>query len=527
MKMKAALIVDGLSLAEWQKCALEDASDYLDIGLVLNCLNTVTKRRYVKNFAYYLLNMFTLKIAARRVPCDIAGIEVIHFKSIYDGAWQSIPSSVVQRLKSENIKLVIKFGMSLLRIDEELSDIDIFSFHHGDPEQYRGRPAGFYELYNNDKRIGIVVQKLSNKLDAGTIFIRGYSKAYHHSYKRTAQQFYFVSRFLLRKALTNYSLGKSVCLEKLGPNYHLPGNGVVVKFVFKLMYRSIVRLLYGVFCEKKWNIVKYNFANLENLSRLSVSNGDVPMVKAGYTFYADPFFNVAGDKIRAEALNASNGLGEIVEIDAHKFGTVQTLLKGSHYSYPYSFEDMNKEYIIPEVASHSAPYLLGKPFDDSGKGELGGLEGLRIVDGTLFKNDGVYYFFGGLNRSAADCLYLYFSNNLKGPYRSHPQNPVVIDPSSARMGGRIVRCGEKLYRFGQNNCYGYGDGIAIKEIKCLDKESYSETNAGSIAFDDAHGPHTIDVCRGTAILDFYVDRVSLFAWYRRVAAKYWRQILLR
>ncbi len=317
-------------------------------------------------------------------------------------------------------------------------------------------------------------------------------------------------------------MGTSYKLQKLGPNYRLPSNMTVAKFAFKLAYRKIDRLLYGVFSEKRWNIVRYSFDQIEDLFKLSVARGTVPVLGAGYAFYADPFFDATGDKIRVEALNATNGLGEIVELSSSSFDAVRTLVKGHHYSYPCSFEDTNREYIIPEVASHSSPFLLGKPFDGSVKERLSGLEEVRIVDGTLFKNDGVYYLFGGLADSAADCLYLYFSDDLKGPYKPHPHNPIVIDPHSARMAGHILRCGGRLYRFGQNNSYSYGDGITINEIVQLSKVHYCEKSVGSIAFDDARGPHTIDVFRKLAVLDFYTDRLSFFAGYRRIAARYFR-----
>ncbi len=171
MKIRAALIVDRLSMAEWQKFALEYTYDYIDIRLLLNCLNTNTKRRYAKHFAYYALNIVALRTATRTLSCDIPGADVITFKSGYNGAWQTIPSGVVERVRFANIKLVIKFGRNLLRIDDRLSDFDILSFHHGDPAQYRGRPAGFYELYGNHSRIGIIVQRLSNTLDGGAIFL--------------------------------------------------------------------------------------------------------------------------------------------------------------------------------------------------------------------------------------------------------------------------------------------------------------------------------------------------------------------
>jgi hypothetical protein len=523
MKINSALIVDNLSISNWQNSALDFASDCLNIKLILNCTNTNLQRFYSRHFAYYVLNVVSLKNRqTRRVPCDIPSAEVINFESGYNGIWQTIPVTVACIVKSKDIKLVIKFGMSLLKIDDSISNLDILSFHHGDPERYRGRPAGFYEVYNNDKAVGIVVQKLSNTLDAGKILTRVYSKVYRHSYKRTTEHFFSLSKFLLRKAIDSYAADQTLTMTDLGPNHTLPSNVIVVKFAFKLVYRKMLRLFYGLLYEKRWNIVLLRIHELRNDLVLSVSKGVTPLVQSRYRFYADPFFSAAGDKIRIEALNARNGLGEIIELQTNNFCVVQTLVKGKHYSYPCSFKNDDREYICPEVASHSAPYLLPEPFAGKAKERLTGLENIKALDGTIVRHDNVYYFFCGLRHSSEDCLYLFFSDELNGPYRPHPQNPIVIDPSSARMGGNILRWGEKLYRVGQNNCYAYGNGITVSAVECLSKERYSEKKVASISFVDALGPHTLDVFGNLAVLDFYRNQFSFGAAYRRIAGKYLR-----
>ena len=60
--------------------------------------------------------------------------------------------------------------MGLLKIDEKLSKCNVISFHHGNPSKYRGRPSGFFEILNDEKRSGVIVQKINNELDAGDIY---------------------------------------------------------------------------------------------------------------------------------------------------------------------------------------------------------------------------------------------------------------------------------------------------------------------------------------------------------------------
>ncbi len=116
--LRAALIVDGNEITKWQMDALDAARDLLEIDLVLSCTNTSTKKNISKNFLYYILNIFTLKNRlTRRLPLR-DDVKVIKFSSIYEGAWQRIPVEISEELKNSRIDLIIKFGMSLLRIDE-------------------------------------------------------------------------------------------------------------------------------------------------------------------------------------------------------------------------------------------------------------------------------------------------------------------------------------------------------------------------------------------------------------------------
>lgn len=291
MKIKTALIVDNLKLTEWQKRALSYASDVIDIEIILNCQNTHTKKNILKHFGYYLINLTALRsYLTRKSKLDSNYKTIVNFHSLYDGNWQILPDEVLEKIEKRGIKLIIKFGMSLLRINEATSKFDILSFHHGDPEKYRGRPAGFYEVLNNEERLGFIVQKLSNEIDSGTIFAKAYAKVIHHSYKKTAINFFEKSEFLLRKAIQNYLNESASSIHQLGKNYQLPENSLVVFFLLSLVKRKFARLFYGTFLEKKWNVVKFKKINIDGLNELSISSGFVPSIDKKYSFYADPFF---------------------------------------------------------------------------------------------------------------------------------------------------------------------------------------------------------------------------------------------
>lgn len=523
--VNAAIIIDGNSIKKWQKEALENVSDLLNIRLILSCSNTSDNRNYIKNFFYYGLNYFTLKNRQTvRVKLDYERVRCIEFDSIYEGNWQKIPATACDELAAAGVDLIIKFGMSLLRIDDNLSGYKIFSFHHGDPAFYRGRPAGFYEVLQKSGSVGTIVQEISNKLDAGKVWAICHSKIYHHSYKKTATNFYANSKYLLRKALVNFKNNTPVELFPNGKNYKLPDNLLVLKFASLLAWRKFQRLLYGAFYEKKWNVATADGIDVSDGKILCLAAAKQASVGVGYNFYADPFFSADGKAIRLEALNSINGLGEILEIDAATLDKTKALLHGGHFSYPYSFKFENEEYLLPEVAAHSSPYIIKTPFDPGAIRILKGLEDFRVVDGSLVEAENTVYLFCGMDGNAADCLYLFFSDGLDKEFFPHPLNPIVVDPARARMGGRILRRNGKLYRYGQNNSFGYGNGISICEIVKLSRTEYEERVTGSLSIDNARGPHTFDVYGSKSVFDYYVDKFSPFAWYRRIAPIILRRI---
>lgn len=521
-KLKAALILDNLRMGKWQKDALEQACDILDVQLILNCKNTKTKKYLVKNFSYYLLNILALKNdMTKRSNYKVSNETVLDFDSIYVKNWQSLPKNVSEQLIDQKIDVVIKFGMSLLKIDERLNEIPVLSFHHGDPSKFRGRPAGFYELLYNEEKSGLIVQKLTNKLDGGEILAFSESKLVHHSYKKSAEEFYKQSKFLLPKALINLHNGVSVPIATDGKNYRLPSNFVVIQFFVLLLRRKLERLVYGAVFEKKWKVGTVAFKpDLRNDNLLDSSDINEFVINPDYSFYADPFFSLDGSKVRLEALDKKSGLGDILEIDPDNLGSSKLLLTGAHHSYPFSFLLNDEEQLLPEVATHSPQYFFSLDSDERGRVFLKGLENKRLADATLLKHNELWYLFFGEGNLAHSVLNLWVSDSLTESFKQHPCSPVCMSPSSARMAGRIKLTKDGLFRFGQNNNRSYGASIIISEITELSAEVYKEEVCGSIKMNDCLGPHSIDFHKnkGIALIDYYTDSFSVLAGVRRLKA---------
>jgi len=418
--------------------------------------------------------------------------------------------------------LIIKFGMNLLTIPDDIDvKFGVISFHHGDPEKYRGRPAGFYEVMNNEDCVGIIVQRLSNNLDGGEIYAKAYSKIWDYSYKKTSANFYKNSIPLLRKSILNFLNGKSQANEARGKIFTLPSNLVTLLFIGTLFRRKLIKLIYGIFYEKKWNVFigrTNGKPPIEYLAdAVSIKIGLVPKIQRRYTFYADPFFSAKGDQVYVEALNKYNGQGEILNLNIQTGSAEKSILSGNHYSYPQSIINEGCEYIFPEISNLTSQHFIKLLADGSQEYEVvKGLENYRLVDATYTLCEGKHYIFASKSEESADKLLLFYSGERLGPYAEHPMNPIVIDPTCARMAGSLLFEDGRIYRFGQNNAFGYGDKLWMVEITHLSPYNYSEKKIQEIKFKErVCGPHTINFNSELVAMDFYENKFSLLAGYRR------------
>ena len=176
---------------------------------------------------------------------------------------------------------------------------------------------------------------------------------------------------------------------------------------------------------------------------------------------------------------------------------------------------------MPEVASHSSQYIQLMNDADEKKFYLKGLEGKRIVDATIYESDGTWFLFFGEDSTALTVLNLWFADSPFDIFLPHPENPVVISPYTARMGGAVLRSNGRMMRFGQDNSAEYGEALSILEITKLSRTEYSETYVGRITVDDFKGPHSLSINLNSSeiLFDYYSNEFSLMAGVRRLKGR--------
>lgn len=198
-------------------------------------------------------------------------------------------------------------------------------------------------------------------------------------------------------------------------------------------------------------------------------------------FIADPFMIHANNRwhLFFESKNLATRLGEIglaVSDDAIQWRYVRTVLREPfHLSYPCVFAWEGQHYMVPETLGRNAIVLYRAtafPYEWVPVQNL--VEG-AFADPTPFRFDGLWWMFACPTPFRHDTLELFWSQDLLGPWRPHPANPLVTQkPAIARPGGRVIEWGARLIRYAQDCTPVYGSRLRAFDIARLTATSYEE-----------------------------------------------------
>ncbi len=201
-------------------------------------------------------------------------------------------------------------------------------------------------------------------------------------------------------------------------------------------------------------------------------------------FYADPFLFEKDGKtfLFLEDFRYSEGRALIscCELDSQgNAGPIVEVLRCPyHLSYPFLFEEGGEIYMIPETKENRTVELYrATSFPTGWTLDSVLLNDIYAVDATIEKLDGRYWMFVGISNgrySNCDELGIYFSDSLKGPWTSHPANPVISDVRRARPAGALFRDQGRLIRPSQDCARAYGYATVFSEVIKHTETEYEE-----------------------------------------------------
>ena len=369
--------------------------------------------------------------------------------------------------------------------------------------------------------VGQIVQLLGSKLDAGEILAYGETKLVSFSYKKTLENVYSNSHFLLLKAIQNLKEKKIKRFKKEGKIYYLPSNFVVIIFITKLFINLISSLKKKFFYLKRWNIITINYKKKFQPQFLKKHLKKKIKIKIGsnINFIADPFYY--GNNLIFEITKKFSQKGKI----GIKNNNEIKILHGPsrHISFPSHIylKKENKNLFFPEIASWSNPKLfeIKKNKIEEFK-KIKFLDDVKLIDPILFYKDKYYFIFGN-DKNFPDILNLWFSRSLDVPFKNHPSSPLLISPYGSRMAGNIFSINKSLYRVGQNNSLDYGNGLVFYKIKKITNKIYEEKFKNNFNYDNLKGPHTFSINQDIKeiALDYYENEFNPLSLITKLNSK--------
>ena len=236
-----------------------------------------------------------------------------------------------------------------------------------------------------------------------------------------------------------------------------------------------------------------------------------------FTFYADPFGIWRDGKlhvfVEAYDYRTKHGVIEVHIYDQslNKLSHARALARPFHLSYPYLWEEAGEIFMLPEAHRSGTLTLYRAARFPLAWEPVCDLLPLPAIDASLARWEGRYWLFFSLPDNPLGALHIAYADALTGPWRMHSNNPVLTDPTRARMGGTPFLREGVLYLPGQNGTATYGGGMTLNKVETLTPTEYigqpvADLQAPGWAAPFTHGIHTVSACEGLTLFD--VKRIS-------------------
>ena len=388
---------------------------------------------------------------------------------------QHFSSADIEKIKSFQPDVILRFGFNILR--GEILDVakhGIWSYHHADHETIRGGPAGFWEFILGHNHTGAILQRLTDKLDDGTVLRKGYFPLVKHSFRENLNRLLKGTSGWMANALTEIHLhgkiyDRHIRIAERPPVYLYPGNFRMVHFWMILLKNKFRFQWRTLFCPETWKIgiVDQPYTNV--LEHGVVQEPKWISAKPSSEYLADPFLlELHGEKIiLAEEYSYVKGKGRIVNAETGKVW----IEADYHLSFPFTYSDKNFSWIIPEMSAKGS--LMSFEAGDGSPAQF--LLDKPVVDPVLCFYEGRYWLFcNRLDAQNNSALFIYHTDNVLHGFTPHALNPVKTDIRNSRPAGPVSMINGKLIRPAQDSSTGYGSRIVVNEITLLTPDRFEE-----------------------------------------------------
>jgi hypothetical protein len=416
----------------------------------------------------------------------------------------------------------------------------VWEFKLGDWIRYRGDAPAFWEVYDAAPVTGALLARLHGDGATVTALREGYVRTHPYSAARNLDQ--LTDKIAAWPAQLCIDLENEVPLPEatLVSRAARRSRPTAVQLLIhrcRAAQRLLCLLLRSLFRHDQWNV-----GCVERPIESWLAGGPVGEVRwlarpRSFEFKADPFGVTLGGRrcVLYEHFDYRRNFGTIAAAELDGARAPLPVEVGpdvpAHLSYPYVLEHEERLFCIPESsgAREVALYELER-FPDRWRRVATLLEGVGVVDATVFQHDGRWWLAGSepTTRGTTCELNLWHAPELRGPWTPHAGNPVRIDVRSTRPGGTPFRSNGELYRPAQDCSTTYGGRIVINRVLKLTPTAFREEPVATVepaaGWPYHDGLHTLARIGGATLID--AKRVMFSpAEFRRVLAHHLRTVL--
>jgi hypothetical protein len=544
--VKFGILINSYKVQEWQRSVilrlLQEGHECKFV--VLNDNPPVSQgivkrlRRYpYKLLLYRLYWRFLMKIPSLGLVSIgdlIQGAEEIRCKTISEGFAMHFHEDDLTRIGSFQADFILRFGFSIIKGGIlQAAKYGVWSYHHDDPERYRGVPTGFHEIIHNDPVNGAILQRLGDKIDGGEVLYKGYFGTRFHSWKGNLEHLLSSTTewpaLVCRRINSEGFTAVKDKTEAPGKLFKLPHNLLMIRFL-ALLFRNRIRFhLQALLQHELW----FTVVN-RNISDTLIQSGEISLPEPELllkgtspgTYQADPFGLLLDDGIlmltEDYCYRRKKGIivSHVYDKDFnHRVRFTVALEVEGHLAYPFLFQHKGHIYCLPENAEggHVDLYRYDRETDVL-VFHRRLIPNLAAIDGTLLFHEEKWYYFFTDRQSTNERLHIWHADDLEGPYQPHLLNPVKMDIRSARPAGRPFRHQGRLFRPSQDCSLRSGWRVNIQEIVTLSPTLFHEkgyavvTPPATLQRKRIKGTHTFSLSHGLLVADIKEEVFILSAF---------------
>lgn len=531
VRLRFGILAAGRQLSAWAAECIErlEASGLAELVLVLDVAEARDRRRRPgRRLLHRLYHDIWLEPRARALrPLDwserLSRVRAVPLSASSGGGLSDEARAAASA--SSSLDFVLRFDA--FDVPDELLELPRFGVWSYSQER-RGAPC-FREVMEGQVTTRMALERLTA---SGAVCLHeGYFSTCRASWVNNTDRARFGAADFCARVCSEIAHGGDARILALGAaaaaEEAAPRNRDVVRFLARSAAHSLDKLWELLFHVEIWN-VGFSAESVGQILRdARVDANGVTWCKPhkpGH-FIADPFAYVEDGRARVLVEDYDQIKGKIsrLEDDGHAGSSAEVALAVEfefpyHLSYPCIFQEDGVTYCVLEAYQSNRASLYRR--SEQGWTLVRHLiDGLPIVDPTLFKHQGRYWLLFTLQNDGAwgnQKLYAYHAPALDADWVPHALNPVKCDIGATRPAGNVFAVDGRLYRPSQDCSTTYGGAVVINEIVALSATQFEERPAARVE-PISGGPypdgfHTLNAMGERAVFDSKRFEFDWLAW---------------